>query len=115
MIVNLLLRRTDEIRRDDRDAVSALAFGHLRQAYRFARCLSAGAGINGHTFVHMSNRRGDDFLLLTLVEGVKLAVGAEDENTMNAVGDEVIEEPRRRGRSRSSLACMAVTTGGMIP
>jgi hypothetical protein len=34
-----------------------------------------------------------DMLLLALIESVKLAVGAEDENVVNAVGNEGIEEP----------------------
>jgi len=48
--------------------------------------------------------------------GVKLAVGAEDKNAVNAVGNEVIEKPLFQTRQvEISLSCMGVATGGMMP
>ena len=41
----------------------------------------------------MRHGRGDHLLLLALVQGVELAVGAEDEDAMDAGADEAIEEP----------------------
>jgi len=93
MIVNLLLRRADEVGRDYRDAIHSFALGHLRQTHDLARRLRARSRINGNTLVYMSNGRGDDFLLFALIERVKLAVGAEYENAVDAVGDEVVDEP----------------------
>ena len=58
-----------------------------------ARRLRPGAGEDRHALVDVSHRRGDDFLLFALVERVELAVGAEHEDAVNAVGDEVVEEP----------------------
>ena len=58
-----------------------------------ARRLGAGAGVDGHALVDVGHGRGDDFLLFALVEGVELAVGAEDEDAVDAVVDEVVEEP----------------------
>src|SRR5579875_3874144 len=93
MLVNLLLRRADKVRRDDRYAVYSLALGHFRQPHHFARRLGAGAGINRDTLVYMSNRCSDDFLLLALIQSVKLAVGAENKDAVNPIGDEMVDEP----------------------
>src|SRR5262249_657215 len=66
---------------------------HLREPNGLARGLGAGAGEHGDAAVDVGDRRGDHLLLLALVEGVELAVGAEDEDAVDAVGEEVVEEP----------------------
>ena len=54
-------------------------------------------GINGNAVVDVSDGGGDDFLLFALIQSVKLAIGAEDEDAMNAVFDEMVEEPFQTG------------------
>ena len=93
VVEDLLLGRQDEIRRDDRHAVGPLVLGHLRQADDLAGRLGPGAGEDGHPLVDVGHRRGDHLLLLGLVQGAELAVGAEDEDAVDPAGDQVIDEP----------------------
>jgi len=54
----------------------------------------------GTRFADVGHRRGDHFLLLALVECVELAVGAEHEDAVYALGDEVIDEPLEAAAGR---------------
>src|SRR5262249_36289045 len=93
VVIDLLLRRQDEIGRDDRNAVRALFLGHLRQAHSLARRLRSRTSKHRHSAMHMLDGRGDDHLLFCLVEGVELAISAEHQNTVYASANEVVEKP----------------------
>ena len=60
--------------------------------------LGPGAGEHGDSPVDVGHRGGDHLLLLALVQGVELAVRAEDEDAVHAVADEVVEEPSETGK-----------------
>ena len=56
----------------------------LREADGFARRLGPGAGVDRHAAVDVRHGGGDHLLLLALVQGVELAVGAQDEDAVHA-------------------------------
>ena len=82
MVVNLLLRRSDEIGRDDRHAIGPLLLSQAGDADRLARRLRTGPGEDRQPPIDLGNRLRNDLgvevAILKLLGGATLTNLAND-------------------------------------
>src|SRR5262245_39744289 len=98
MIKDFMLRRRDEVWCNYRDAVDTLLLRHACETHRLSRGLRACACKHGNPAAYMLHGGGDYRLLLALIQGVELTIGAENEDAVNPAIDEMIEKPSQPGQ-----------------
>ncbi|MCY1300948.1 hypothetical protein D9M70_505360 [compost metagenome] len=102
-----LLRRLVVIGRDNEDRIGTSLFGMLRELDCFRRVVGAGAGDHRHPLGRRLDAELDDFLVLVMGKGRRLAGGADRHETMAAffylpfhMRDETIRIHRAGGGER---------------